>query len=411
MMSELLLTGISQLVTPPSGGPRRGAAMRELRIVRDAAVAIDGGRIAWMGPQGDWSGHADEVIDLGHRAVVPGLVDPHTHAIWAGDRLADFEARSMGATYEQILAAGGGIWHTIRETSTIDAEEMAALALPRIRALVRSGATIIEVKSGYGYTPEAELRMLDAVQLLQEQTAARLVPTLLIHICPSDAVARAAYRDAVCRELIPEAAARGLATSVDIFVEHHAWSADDAEIILTCARSHGLSIKLHTEQFQSVGGLELGLRLGALSVDHLEVCSAAQWGLIAASDTVATILPGVSLHLGLPAAPGRALIDAGAAVAIGTDLNPGSSPLFSTAVALALAVRLNGLTPAEALTASTVNAAAALGLADGGRLDVGFAADLLVLESSDWRDLAYTLGTSAVREVWIAGQRSVRQDA
>jgi imidazolonepropionase len=385
--------------------------MRELRIVRDAAIAIDGGRIAWLGPRSDWSGHADEVIDLEHRAVVPGLVDPHTHAIWAGDRLADFEARSTGATYEQMLAAGGGIWHTIRETSAITCEEMAALALPRIQALVRSGATTIEVKSGYGYTPKAELRMLDAVQLLQNQTVARLVPTLLIHICPSDAAERAAYRDAVCGELIPQVAERKLASSVDIFVEHHAWSAQEAEIILGCARSHGLSIKLHTEQFQCLGGLELGLRLGALSVDHLEVCSDAQCDLIAASDTVATILPGVSLHLGLPAAPGRALVDAGAAVAIGTDLNPGSSPLFSTAAALALAVRLNGLTPAEALTASTINAAAALGLADAGRLDVGLPADLLVLESADWRDLAYTLGTSAVREVWIAGQKSVRQDA
>jgi imidazolonepropionase len=194
---------------------------------------------------------------------------------------------------------------------------------------------------------------------------------------------------------------------VDIFVERHAWSAVDARVILACAKAAGLSLKMHTEQFQRVGGLEVGVEMGALSVDHLEVCSAEQCAVVARSQTIATILPGVSLHLGLPAAPGRALIDAGAAVAIGTDLNPGSSPLFSTAAAMGLAMRLNGLTAAEALTACTANASAGLGLDDVGRLEVGMRADLLVLESADWRDLPYTLGQSVVREVWVAGRRQV----
>jgi imidazolonepropionase len=404
-MIDLLLTGISQLVTAPSLGPRRGSAMGVVSITQDATVAIDAGRIAWLGPQSKWSGHATETIDLGGCAVVPGLVDPHTHAVWAGDRLADFEARSAGASYEEILTAGGGIWHTIRETTDKTCEEMAALALPRIEALVRSGATTIEVKSGYGYSPEAELRMLEAIKLLATRTQAKLVPTLLIHICPEERPAREEYRNQICSELIPETARRGLAMAVDIFVEQHAWSAEDAAIILACARSHGLGIKLHTEQFQRVGGLELGLSLGALSVDHLEVCSSEQCGAFAASSTIAVILPGVSLHLGLPAAPGRALIDAGAAVAVGTDLNPGSSPLFSTAAAMALAVRLNGLTAQEALTAATVNAATALGLPEAGRLEAGLPADLLVLESSDWRALPYTLGKNVVKEVWISGRR------
>jgi imidazolonepropionase len=337
--------------------------------------------------------------------VVPGLIDPHTHAIWAGDRLVDFEARSAGATYEEILTAGGGIWHTIRETADKSRKEMTALALPRVQALVRSGATTIEVKSGYGYSVEAELRMLEAIRDLQTQTPARLLPTLLIHLCPVNDAARKTYRDSVCNELIPETARRGLATVVDIFVEHHAWSAADAEIIFGCARSYGLAIKLHTEQFQQIGGLELGIRMGALSADHLEACSSQQCHLIGSSKTIATILPGVSLHLGLPAAPGRALVDAGAAVAIGTDLNPGSSPLFSTAVAMSLAVRLNGLKASEALTASTVNAAAALGLTNVGRLETGLPADLLVLDSCDWRDLPYTLGQSVVSQVWIGGKR------
>ncbi|MBB5319213.1 imidazolonepropionase [Tunturibacter empetritectus] len=404
-MSELLLTGISQVVTPFGHGPKRGAAMGQLRIIPEAAVAVDAGVISWIGPEREWRGSAESVIDLGGHAVVPGLVDPHTHAVWAGDRLADFEARSTGATYEEILAAGGGIWHTIRETAEKSSEEMAALALPRIEALQRSGATTIEVKSGYGYTLEAELRMLEAVRLLQERTQSRLVPTLLIHICPEGLAERETYREMVCKELIPEVARRRLASAVDIFVEHHAWSAEDARIVLACAQAAGLSIKLHTEQFQQVGGLELGVKMGALSVDHLEVCSVEQCGLVARSKTIATILPGVSLHLGLAAAPGRKLIDAGAAVAIGTDLNPGSSPLFSAAAAMGLAVRLNGLTAPEALTACTVNAAAALGLANVGRLEVGMQADLVVLESSDWRDLPYTLGQNIVREIWVAGRK------
>ena len=404
-MSELLLTGISQVVTPFGHGPKRGEVMKQLRIIPQARVAIDGGVISWIGPEREWSGSADSVIDLGGRAVIPGLIDPHTHAVWGGDRLADFEARSTGATYEEILAAGGGIWHTIRETAGKSSNEMAALALSRIKALQRSGSTTIEVKSGYGYTLEAELRMLEAIRLLQELTQSHLVATLLIHICPEERAERQIYRDMVCNKLIPEVARRGLASAADIFVERHAWGAEDARIVLACAQAAGLSIKLHTEQFQQVGGLELGVEMGALSVDHLEVCSIEQCELVAKSKTIATILPGVSLHLGLAAAPGRALIDAGAAVAIGTDLNPGSSPLFSASAAMGLAVRLNGLTAPEALTACTVNAAAALGLADVGTLEVGMQADLLVLESSDWRDLPYVLGQNMVREVWIAGRK------
>ena len=404
-MSKLLLTGISELVTPVGAGPKCGAAMSKLQIIRRAAMAIEGELISWVGLESEWSGSFDEVIDFGGRAVIPGLIDPHTHAIWAGDRLADFEARSAGATYEQILAAGGGIWHTIRETEGRTREEMASLAAPRIKALMRSGATTVEVKSGYGYSPEAEIRMLEAIHQLQAQTKARLIPTLLIHLCPESSGERNRYRDSVCNELIPQVSQRGLAIAVDIFVERHSWNVEDAEIVLTCAQSNGLAIKLHTEQFQRVGGLELGLRMGALSVDHLEVCSPQQCRLVGSSKTIATILPGVSLHLGLPAAPGRGLIDAGAAVAIATDLNPGSSPLYSVAAAMGLAVRLNGLTAPEALIASTCNAAVALGFTDVGRLEAGLRGDFLVLESSDWRDLPYTMGQTMVSQVWIEGQR------
>jgi imidazolonepropionase len=410
MKADLLIRNIAQLVTPEGAGPKYGREMRRLRLIENAAIAVADGRFLWAGPEADWSGETAASVDAGHRAVVPGLVDPHTHAIWAGDRLRDFEARLAGVPYEKILASGGGIWSTIRATASTAREELVALARPRIDALVRSGATVIEVKSGYGFTREAEFALLETIRELANSMTARIVPTLLIHV-PPPAADRAAYVADICRSWIPEIAARKLACAVDVFVEQEAWSAAEAECILSAARENSLGIKLHTEQFHRVGGFELGLRMGAQSIDHLEACSLEQVATMNGSSTVATILPGVSLHLGLPPAPGRRLIDAGAALAVGTDLNPGSSPLFSTAAALALAVRLSGLTLQEALVAGTVNAAAALGLKDAGRIEPRLPADFLVLHGSDWRELTYTLGSQPVRETWIGGQRVAGETA
>lgn len=398
-MSETLFTGISQLVTPRPG-PQRGAAMRELNMTEDAALLVQGGVIAWVGPAAQ-APAAAETVDLGGRAVVPGLVDPHTHAVWAGDRLADWEAKLSGATYEEILARGGGIRSTMRATAAAGVEELVALARPRLAALRASGATTTEVKSGYGLDFDAELRMLRAVRELQAEFELR--PTLLIHVPPTEG--RTAYVQGVCADLIPQVAREGLAEAVDVFTEKEAFSVEETRQIFTAARAHGLRVKLHADQFHAIGGTELACEVGALSVDHLEASTEAQIRALAASDTVATILPGVTLHLGLPAAPGRKLIDAGAIVAVGTDLNPGSSPVFSTQLALALAIRLNRLTPAEALTACTVNAAHALGLPDRGSLSAGQRADFLVLHSADWRDLPYTLGENPVQDIYLAGAK------
>jgi imidazolonepropionase len=359
-----------------------------------------------MGRERDWKGEADVNVDVGGRAVVPGLVDPHTHAVWAGDRLADFEARTSGSTYEEILAAGGGIRSTIRATAAASQDDLVAVAKPRIDSLIASGATTIEVKSGYGFTPDAELAMLEAIHSLSAGSAARIMPTLLIHIPPAIAAERSSCMSRVCEELIPEVARRNLATAVDIFVEKEAWQVGEAEVLFDRAKQYGLAIKLHCDQFHCIGGVELGIAFGALSVDHLEASGPEQIAKIASSSTIATILPGVSLHLGIPSARGRKLIDAGAAVAVGTDLNPGSSPLFSISEALALSVRLNGLTVEEALVAGTVNAACALGIKDAGRLETGCAADFLVLQSGDWRDLVYALGANPVRDVWIGGKKT-----
>ncbi len=404
---DLLVANVGQLATPEGGcgdGALRGARHGALAVTRRAAVAVRGGRVAWAGPADAWRGEARATLDAGGAAVVPGLVDPHTHLVWAGDRLADFEARARGEGYEAILAAGGGIRHTVRCTAAASVDELVALARPRLDALVRSGATTVEVKSGYGLAPDAELRMLRAVDLLRAHTPAELVPTLLFHLPPERAAERAAYVAHACEVLVPAAARDGLAEAVDVFVEREAFTVGEAARLFDAARAHGLAAKVHADQFHAIGGSELAAARGALSVDHCEASGAAQVAALAASNTVATLLPGVTLHLGLPPAPGRALVDAGAAVALGTDCNPGSSPLFSAALPAALAVRLNRLTPAEALVAATANAAAALGRRDRGRLAPGCRADLLVLDADDWRELPYALGRDVVARVVVAGR-------
>jgi imidazolonepropionase len=305
MKADILVTGISQLVTAVGASPKRGRSMRELKIIEHAAMAISSGLVAWTGKASEWTDEAETTVDAGGCAVVPGLVDPHTHAVWAGDRLADFEARTSGSTYEEILAAGGGIRSTIRATAAASQENLVALAMPRLGSLIASGATTIEVKSGYGFTPEAELAMLEAIQSLSARSPARIVSTLLIHIPPAIAAERSSYMSQVCDELIPEVAKRDLATAVDIFVEKEAWHVAEAEELFHCANQYGLAIKLHSDQFHCVGGLELGVNFGALSVDHLEASGPEQIAKIASSSTIATILPGVSLHLGIPSAPGR----------------------------------------------------------------------------------------------------------
>ena len=404
MQVDTIFVNIAQAVTPAGTGALRGAAMRELEIIPDAAIVIDEGRILWIGPRHALTHVSEDEVDCGGRAVIPALVDPHTHAIWAGDRLADFEARVAGMSYEAILASGGGIRRTISQTATASVEDLAQMALERVDDFCSGGAGTIEIKSGYGFTRDAEIASLEAIARLAELSPARVIATLLIHIPPSDPAERDAHLGMVCRELIPEAAERGLASAVDVFIEREAFTVAEAERIFAAARGHGLAVKAHADQFAAIGGVEAAIAHGALSVDHLEASGPAQVAALAASDTVATLLPGVTLHLGLPAAPGRALIDAGAIVAIGTDCNPGSSPLYSQQLALALGVRLNGLTPAEALIATTCNAAAALGLHDTGRLVAGMRGDLIVLPGDDWREVAYTLGAPMVGTLYLEGE-------
>ena len=407
MIVDQLVTNIAQLVTPSSDGAVRGPAMRELEVTTDAAVAITRGRIVWCGARSSWTGTAAREIDAHACAVVPGLVDPHTHLVWGGDRLADFEARASGVSYESILAGGGGIRHTVACTRESTSEALLETALARARRMIRAGATTIEIKSGYGFSRIDEFRQLATVQSMVAHVPAQLVPTMLFHVPPKNPQERTEYIEAAAHEWIPQIAAEGLASAVDVFIEREAFTLDEADVLFRAARQAGLGCKAHADQFVALGGTELAIRHGALSVDHLEVSGEAQIAALGASDTIGVVLPGVTLHLGLPAAPGRRLIDAGAVVAVGTDCNPGSSPLFSMSLALALAVRLNGLTPAEALTAATANAAAALGMQGVGRIAPGMCADLLILRSADWRDLPYTLGDDAIDRVVIGGSELV----
>jgi imidazolonepropionase len=400
--ADLLVTGIAQLATAERTGPLRGAEHGLLSVVDDAALAVEDGRITWVGRAEEWRGAARRTVDMAGRAVIPGLVDPHTHLVWAGDRLDDFEARSRGETYESILARGGGIRRTMRATAAADRETLVRAALGRVDTLLHSGATTIEVKSGYGGTAEAELASLEAIDTLAKRTPARLVPTLLVHVPPAQG--RAEHVAEVALHLIPEVARRRLARRVDVFVEREAFTVREARTLLEAAIAHGLAATLHADQFSVQGGVELAVELGARSVDHLEASGPEQIAALAGATVVATLLPGASLELRTAHAPGRALIDAGAAVAVGTDLNPGSSPLYSTSLALALAIRLNGLYPSEALVAGTVNAAAALGRSDVGRLAVGCHADFVVLPGPDWRELVAGFGRPGSLEIWIGGR-------
>lgn len=400
---DTLVTNIGQLVTPAGTGAAHGASMRELHVTADSAIAISAGRIVWCGARTEWTGTSAAIIDAGGKAVVPGLVDPHTHIVWGGDRLADFDARASGISYASILAAGGGIRHTVACTASADAEALVSDAERRARRMLRAGATTLEIKSGYGFSWEGEMRQLSAIRALSARVPAQLSSTMLFHLPPVILAERAAYIQEAVHTWIPALVTDDLASAIDVFIEGDAFSISEADLLMRAARQAGLMVKAHADQFTAMGATELAISHGAISVDHLEASGPAQIAALSASKTVGVVLPGVTLHLGLPAAPGRALIDAGAAVAIGTDCNPGSSPLFSMSLALALAVRLNGLTPAEALTAATANSAAALRLEHVGRIAPGMCADFLILQSSDWRDLPYTLGDDAVARVIVAG--------
>ena len=378
--------------------------MAELEVLQDAAVLIDGARIGWVGARKD-APQADRVVDV-TGVIFPGFIDCHTHGVFGSPRLDDHERRALGVDYKAIAAAGGGILQSVRDVRARSEAELEGLTRARLRALLANGATTIEVKSGYGLELEAELKQLRVISRLAAELPATLVPTFLgaHEVPPEYRGKRDAYIRLVCEEMIPTVAKQKLATSCDVFCEPGVFSAAESRQILAAATRQGLAVKLHADELDGSGGAELAAELGALSADHLAAISDAGVRALAASPTVAVLLPATMVFLGKRSqAPARRLIEAGAAVALASDYNPGTSPTMSLPLVMTLAVSQLGMRHAEVVTAVTVNAAAALGLHDRGQIAAGCVADLVIAAVDDWREVAYWMGRGVVSAVWTAG--------
>jgi imidazolonepropionase len=399
-VSRLLIRDLAQLVTPPDvSPPLRGPALGDVRIIDDAYVLVHDGVIEGVGRMHDLPALDGEVEELDGRglAAVPGLVDCHTHPAFAGDRANEFALRAAGATYEELLAAGGGILSTTRATRAAGADELAAIVAGHRDAMLSHGTTTFEGKSGYGLDHDTELAQLEAVR------AAGGVPTWLgAHAVPPEHPDADAYVDWLIADVLPAAA--GLAVAADVFVERGTFGVDQARRYLVACRDAGLALRLHGDQLSEIGAVSLAVELGARSVDHLEATGPAGVAELAASEVVGVLLPVAALYLARPMPPARALVDAGAAVALATDFNPGSAYCESLPVVCTLACTQLGLTPAEALSACTVNAAHVLGLDDRGRLDAGHRADVVLVAAADWRHLAYHLAGDVVHTVVRQGR-------
>jgi imidazolonepropionase len=399
--ARLLVRDLEQLATPAGDdAPLRGDALGRVDVLEDAFVLCEGRRITATGRMrelGRLEGEVEELDGSGHCAV-PGLVDCHTHACFAGDRVEEFALRARGAGYEELHAAGGGILSTVRATRAAGEAELRA-AVHRHRGwMLSAGTTTFESKSGYGLDRETELASLRAI------VAEDGVPTWLgAHAVPPEFADADAYLDFALTEVLPEAAR--LAEAADVFLEQGAFDAAQARRFLEACRDAGLQVRLHGDQFTEQGAVPLAVELGARSVDHLEATGPEGVRVLAASDVVAVLLPVSALFLGRPMPPARPLVDAGAAVALATDFNPGSSFCESLPIVCSLACTQLHLSPEEALVACTVNAAHVLGRADRiGRAAPGYDADLVLLEAPDWRHLAYHLGGDLVTTVIRRGE-------
>ncbi len=396
---DLLIHGIGRLVTPAGNGPVAGPAQGRLRVVEDAYLVIQGGRIVKVG-QGPPPSFSGPVLDARGRLVTPGLVDPHTHAVFAGTRVGEFLARARGEKY-----TGGGILTTVKAVRAASEEELVALAWPRLLRMLQEGTTTVEIKSGYGLTTEDELKLLRAVRRLGEQLPLTIVPTFLgAHAFPEE-FSREEYLDLLVEEMIPHVAEEGLARFCDVFCDQGFYTVEEARRVLETGRRYGLSPKLHADELAQVGAAELAGELGAVSADHLLHVSAAGIEALVEAGTVAVLLPGTAFVLSEPYPPARRLIAAGVPVALGTDFNPGSCPISSLPFILSLAVLRLGLTPEEALCAATLNAAAALGLAgELGSLEPGKRADLVIWDARELGELPYFIGHRLALAVIKAGE-------
>jgi imidazolonepropionase len=405
-VTSLLVRNLAQLATPSGGdAPLRGPALRDVTVLEDAYVLCRDGTIEEFGLMSELGPIAGDVeeLDASGLCAVPGLVDCHTHPAFGGDRVEEFSLRAGGASYEELHAAGGGILSTVHATRALDEDGLRARVGQHAGWMLAHGTTTWEGKSGYGLDRDTELASLRAVR------DAGGVPTWLgAHSVPPEFEDGDAYLDFALADVLPEAAQ--VATAADVFLERGAFDATQARRYLEACRDAGLALRLHGDQFTESGAIPLALELGARSVDHLEATGADGARALADSDVVGVLLPASALFLDRPMPPARALVDAGAAIALATDFNPGSSFTTSVPLVCSLACTQLQLSPAEALVAVTVNAAHVLGCAgDRGRIAPGLRAELLLIDAPDWRYLAYHLAGDIVAAVIRDGAVAYRR--
>ena len=380
--------------------PRRGKELADLGIIPTGEVLVTDGKIAAAGPKVDAPADA-EVIDALGRVLMPGFVDCHTHACWAGDRLDEWEKKLRGVPYLEILKQGGGIHSTVKAVREATQKQLAASLRERLGTMLREGTTTVEVKSGYGLNTEAEMKMLRAIRRAAAEWPGTVVPTALLgHAFEGDLDE---YARMVVKDMLPEVSKEFPDIAVDAYCEEGAWSVDACVKFFEKARKHH-PIRVHADQFNSLGMIPEAVRMHARSVDHLEASTKKDLIALAQSPTLGVILPITGLHTDQRFTRSRLFIEQGGAIALATNCNPGTSPSHSIPLAIALAVRFCGLTPAEAILAATVNAAAVLNLSDRGTIAPGQRADLLLLHHRDERALAYELGGNPVATVICGGQ-------
>lgn len=409
----LAVINCSQLVT--LGGharPRVGPEMSELSIIEDGALLVHAGRFERVGTRRQIEPYINsdcEIVDACGRVLLPGFVDAHAHPVFAGTRADEYEARARGATYQEIAARGGGIRSTVRRTRAASPEELVAAAARHADWFLRTGTTTVEAKSGYGLSVEDELKILRVIRRLNEETPLQFVPTFLgAHDVPDEYRAdRAQYVELVIKEMLPRVASEGLAEYCDVFCEERVFTLDESKRILEAARGLGLKLRFHADQLSLSGGARLAAELHAATADHLEQTDASGIMALKSEGVQPVLLPGSVYALGSQRYPAaREMIEAGLAVVLATDFNPGSSPTPSMPMILSLASTHMKMTPAEGLTAATINAAYSLGRGhEIGSIEEGKRADFVIHDCADYREVAYFFGIEHAREVFIKGRR------
>lgn len=401
MTQPILITNARILTLANGDTPRRGSAMTELSPVTNGSILMRDGKIAEISESPIDAPEA-VTVDAQERVVMPAFVDAHTHACWAGDRLDEWELKQGGASYLDILKSGGGIMSTVRAVRNASVEELTADLLDRLNAMLHEGTTACEVKSGYGLSTEHELKMLHAIQAAGNHWTGLVSPTACIGHAkdPEDPH----FVQTTIQETLPAIHEQFPSITIDAYTEEGAWSVEETVELFAAAKALGHPLRIHADQFNALGMLEAAIELGALSVDHLEATEQESLDTLAKSKTMGVMLPCSGFHVDGRYGDGRRFIDSGGSLVIATNVNPGSAPCLSMPMSIALAVRNLGITAAEAITASTANAASLLGMNQLGTLEIGTQADLIMLRHTDERQLGYEFGGSHVDLVICNGK-------